>query len=69
MKFISFYIVIETIIIEKFNLIFLINKNIHFINLNDIDKITYILNPISHIQVNKLGSFLKQSIELRTGDS
>lgn len=32
----------------------------HFINFNVIDKITYILNPKSHIRVNKLESFLKQ---------
>ena len=71
MKIISFYIVIETIknYNRKVYFDYLINENIHFINLKDIDKITYILNPISHIQVNALRSFLKQSIELSTGDS
>jgi hypothetical protein len=33
-------------------------------------KLSYILNPSTPSQVNKLGSFLKKkSLELRTGDS
>lgn len=36
----------------KVELIF-INEFIHYTDLNDVDKITYILNPRSHIQVNK----------------
>ena len=47
----------------------LINENDSFLNLSETDKLKFILNPTSLNLVNKLGSFLKQSIELRTGDS
>lgn len=48
---------------------FFLNDNENFNCLSDCDKVTYILNPKTTTQVNKLGSFLKQSTELRTGDS
>jgi hypothetical protein len=35
--------------------------------LNDIDKIENILNSTSSQQVKSLGSFIKRSLELRTG--
>ena len=42
--------------------------NNSFANLTDNDKVIYILNPSTPTQVNKLGSFIKKSMELRTGD-
>ena len=47
----------------------ILNKEI-FNNLSESEKLSYILNPSTPSQVNKLGSFLKtKSLELRTGDS
>lgn len=43
-------------------------ENNSFANLTDNDKVIYILNPSTPTQVNKLGSFIKKSMELRTGD-
>ena len=44
------------------------NKVVIIINtLNHIDKIENILNPTSSQQVKFLGSFIKRSLELRTG--
>ena len=40
-----------------------------FINMEDDQKLIYILNPSTPTQVNKLGSFIKQSYALRTGGS
>ena len=40
-----------------------------FNNLSESEKRSYILNPSTPSQVNKLGSFLKKSLEVRTGDS
>ena len=48
---------------------YLTDENMYFLQLSDYNKLKYILSPSSQTQVNKLGSFLKQSIELRTGDS
>ena len=44
-------------------------ENNNFNNLNEEEKIHYLLNPSSPLQTNKLGSFLKKSLELRAGDS
>ena len=44
------------------------NKVVIIINtLNHIDKIENILNPTSSQQVKSFGSFIKRSLELRTG--
>ena len=48
---------------------FLYTQNNDFINYVENEKLHYILNPSTHTQVNKLGSFIKKSLELRTGDS
>ena len=45
------------------------NENQIFNNLSESEKLSYILNPSTPSQVNKLGSFLKKSLELKTGDS
>jgi hypothetical protein len=45
------------------------NENQIFNNLSESEKLSYILNPSTPSQVNKLGSILKKSLELRTGDS
>jgi hypothetical protein len=45
------------------------NENQIFNNLSESEKLSYILNPSTPSQVNKLGSFLKKSLELRTEDS
>lgn len=55
--------------IRKHYFEFLKNENENFSSFSDLDKTNYILNPKTFNQVNKLGSFLKQSTELRTGDS
>jgi hypothetical protein len=44
------------------------NENQVFNNLSESEKLSYILNPSTPSQVNKLGSFLKKSLELRPGD-
>ena len=54
---------------EKIIWIFFLNDNENFNCLSDLDKVSYILNPKTPTQVNQLGSFLKRSTELRTGDS
>ena len=46
-----------------------ISENISLNSLSIEEKITCILNPVCAQQVNKLGSFIKKSLELRTGDS
>lgn len=62
MNFISFSIAKEIQISE---IIFLSN----FDSTNsEIDKMKCILNPTDFRQVKSLGSFLKSSVELRTGD-
>lgn len=38
-----------------------------FANHTDNDKVIYILNPSTPTQANKLGSFIKKSMKLRTG--
>ena len=48
---------------------FLIDQFPKFHSLSCIEKMRYILNPSTPIQVNKLGSFIKKSLELRSGDS
>ena len=40
-----------------------------FPNLSDTQKLVILLNPSNINQVKKTGSFIKQSLELRTGDS
>ena len=40
-----------------------------FPNLSDTEKLVVLLNPSNINQVKKTGSFIKQSLELRTGDS
>ena len=40
-----------------------------FNSLNDIDKLKKILNPSNHTDINMVVSFIKQSYELRRGDS
>jgi len=45
------------------------NENQVLNNLSESKKLSYILNPSTPSKVNKLGSFLKKSLELRTGDS
>jgi hypothetical protein len=37
-------------------------------NIGEGEKIKYILSPSSPVQVGKIGSFSKQSLELRTGN-
>lgn len=44
-------------------------ENNNFYNLNEEEKNHYLLNPSTPLQTNKLGSFLKKSLELRAGDS
>ena len=41
---------------------------VNFISFSEIDKMKCILNPTDFRQVKSLGSFLKSSVELRTGD-
>ncbi len=43
-------------------------ENENFLNLPNSEKIIYILNTSTPTQVNKLGSFIKKSLGLRTGD-
>jgi hypothetical protein len=67
-RHISFYIVqinnrLRTAFLDNFQYRSRINT------LNDIDKIENILNPTSSQQVKSLGSFIKRSLELRTGDT
>lgn len=38
-------------------------------DLSDEEKLIFILNPSTPSQVNKLGSYIKRSLELRTGDT
>ena len=46
------------------------NENQIFNNLSESEKLSYILNPSTSSQVNKLGSFIKKkSLELRTGNT
>ena len=45
------------------------NENQIFNNSSESEKLSYILNPSTPSQVNKLDSFLKKLLELRTGDS
>ena len=40
-----------------------------FLNYNDNEKLVVLLNPKNLVQVKRTGSFIKQSMELRTGDS
>ena len=44
-------------------------NNINIDNLTDLEKLKLILTPSTSKQVEKLSSFIKQSLELRTGDS
>ena len=47
----------------------LLKDNNEFGALSIEDKTLFILNPSTPSQVNKLGSFIKKSLALRTGDS
>ena len=48
---------------------FLNAHNNDFINYSEIKKTSIYIKPFTHLQVNKLDSFIKKSLELRTGDS
>lgn len=48
---------------------FIIEENSEFRDLSLQDKTLHILNPSTSSQVNRLGSFIKKSLALRTGDS
>ena len=66
------HFLIECKINENFReafLIFLYTEYPELNNMNNCIKLKHILNPSTPSQVNKLGSYIKKSLELRTGDS